>query len=114
MVVFFMAAWCSPCIYDARALAKLYAEYEGRGLEVLAVDVDPSETEADVRQFREWGVPEARYRWALDPEGNLVRAFKVRALETTVIIDPAGRIVYRDEVSTPYETLKEVVERLWK
>ena len=114
VILFFMAAWCSPCAYEARALARLYAEYGDRGLEVLAVDIDPSEGEADLKRFREWAVPQAGYRWALDPEGALVRAFKVRALDTTVVIDPEGRIVYRDEVSTPYETLKEVVGRLWK
>jgi peroxiredoxin len=114
VILFFMAAWCSPCAYEARALARLYAEYGDRGLEVLAVDIDPSEGEADLKRFREWAVPQAGYRWALDPEGALVRAFKVRALDTTVVIDPEGRIVYRDEVSTPYGTLKEVVGRLWK
>lgn len=114
VILFFMAAWCSPCIFEARALARLHQEYRDRGLEILAVDVDPSETEADVQAFKARGVPEAAYAWALDQGGLLVRAFKVRALDTTVIIGPDGRIVYRDEVATPYETLKEVVEQLWK
>ncbi len=114
VILFFMAAWCSPCLFEARALARLYQEYRDRGLEVLAVDVDPSETEADVKTFQARGVPDAGYAWALDRGGLLVRAFKVRALDTTVIIGPDGRIVYRDELGTPYETLKEVVEQLWK
>jgi len=114
VVVYFMAGWCLTCIFEARALARLYQEYRDRGLEVLAVDVDPSETEADVKAFRARGVPDAAYAWALDPGGLLSRTFKVWALDTTVVVGPDGRIVYRDEVGTPYETLKEVVDRLWK
>ena len=45
VVLFFMAAWCTTCIPEARALNALYEEYGDRGLSVLAIDIDPRDTE---------------------------------------------------------------------
>lgn len=112
VVVYFMAGWCLTCIPEARALARLYAEYRDRGLEVLAVDAQFDETPADVDRFRRQvgANPPPDYRWAIDRNLKVVTALGVRALDTTVVIDPQGRIVYRDEVPTPYGTLKQAVE----
>ncbi len=41
VVLFFMAAWCTTCIPEARALNALYEEYGDRGLRILAIDIDP-------------------------------------------------------------------------
>lgn len=46
------------------------------------------------------------YAIARDQNGRLAGAFAVRALDTTVVVNPAGRVVYRDEVSTNLPTLK--------
>ena len=45
VVLFFMAAWCTTCIPEARALNALYEEYGDRGLPILAIDIDPRDTE---------------------------------------------------------------------
>jgi peroxiredoxin len=108
VVVYFMAGWCTSCVPEAQALARLHREYRNRGLEVLVVDVEAGETEADLAGFQRWVGP-AEYTWAIDRTGALVRAFQVRALDTTVVIDREGRVAYRDGVPTPDDLLKRVV-----
>jgi peroxiredoxin len=112
VVVYFMAGWCLSCVPEARALARLYAEYRDRGLEVLAVDAQFDETPADLDRFRRLvgASPPPDYRWAIDRELKVVSALGVRSLDTTIVIDPEGRVAYRDEVPTPYEVLRRVVE----
>lgn len=112
VVVYFMAGWCLSCVPEARALARLYAEYRDRGLEVLAVDAQFDETPADLERFRRLvgASPPPDYRWAIDRELKVVSALGVRSLDTTIVIDPEGRVAYRDEVPTPYEVLKRAVE----
>ena len=50
--------------------------------------------------------------WASVGDGAVVRQFQVRFLGTTIIIDRLGRISYRDDGATPYETLKSEIEKI--
>ena len=54
----------------------------------------------------------ANVTWATDPDGRLVKLFSVYSLGTTIIIDRQGRITYRDDGATPYETLRAAVLKL--
>lgn len=110
VLLFFMAGWCISCVAEAQALAQLQQDYADRGLQVLAIDVDTSETAAELDRFRHL-VPGATYRWALDPGNRVTLAYGVRAMDTTVVIDGAGRIVYRDEAPSSYATLRQALER---
>ncbi len=111
LVLYFMAAWCTACIPEARALADIYEQYGSKGLQVIAVDVEPDETPQNVVKFRTL-IPRATYSWAIDRWGEAAQAFQVRYLDTTVVLDTYGNVVYRDEVPTDYNTLKVVVEKL--
>ncbi len=46
------------------------------------------------------------YQVAQDQGGKLAAAFAVRALDTTVVVNPAGRVVWRDAVPTDTATLQ--------
>lgn len=111
VALYFMAGWCVTCVPEAQALARLHREYRDRGLQVLLVDVEATETEADLARFQRWVGP-AEYAWAIDRTGALVRAFQVRALDSTVLIDRDGRVAWSDGVPTPYETLKRELEKV--
>jgi peroxiredoxin len=110
VVLFFMAGWCISCVAEAQALAQLQQDYADRGLQVLAIDVDAGETAADLDRFRQL-VPGAAYHWALDPGNRVTLAYGVRAMDTTVVIDGAGRIAYRDEAPSSYARLRQALER---
>jgi thiol-disulfide isomerase/thioredoxin len=108
-VVYFMAAWCSSCRAEAQALGRLQRQLGDRAA-ILAVDVDPSDLEAQTRAFFH-AVGDPGYAVARDQDGRLAGAFAVRALDTTVVVDPAGRVVYRDAVSTDLATLKAALAK---
>jgi peroxiredoxin len=110
VILYFMAAWCTSCVAEARALSQIYKEFAPQGLEVIAVDVDPTEGAEDLERFKSLA-GNGGYRWAFDRSGELLRAFQVRYLDTTLVIGRGGRIMYRDEMPTLYGTLRTVVIR---
>jgi hypothetical protein len=61
------------------------------------------------RYWRSVGGGEVVY--AQDTRREAVRAFRVRAAGSTIVLDRQGREVYRDSSATDYETLKAAVER---
>lgn len=111
VALYFMAGWCATCVPEAQALARLHREYKDRDLQVLLVDVQGDETEADLAWFQRQ-VPGAEYTWAIDRTGALVRAFQVRSLDTTVLIDRQGRVAFRDGVPRSYDVLKRELEKV--
>ncbi len=112
VALFFMAGWCGSCIPEARAWSELQPAYEDEGLDVLVVSVDPNDTKETIEGFKRAGGI-GQLPWAIDETGEFTRSLGVRALDTTIIINREGKIAYRDDVPTPYETLdKELKEVL--
>jgi peroxiredoxin len=110
VILYIMAYWCGTCLPEARALGKLHQQYGDR-LTILALDVDPSSTPEGLRQFRQYaGAP--NYIWAFDRNNQVVQAYRIRALDTTFIINQAGEIVYSDAYPTSYGTLAAQITKL--
>ncbi len=84
----FWATWCGPCRAEMPSMADLHTRLGDRGLAVLAVTDEDSET---VQSFLE----DEPYPFTvlLDPKGKLFGDLQVRALPTTYVIDSAGVIV---------------------
>lgn len=108
-VVYFMAAWCATCQAEAQALGQLQRQVGGRAA-ILAVDVDPIDQPSQTRAFFH-AAGDPAYAVARDQDGRLATAFAVRALDTTVVIDARGRVVYRDEVPTDLATLRAALAK---
>jgi thiol-disulfide isomerase/thioredoxin len=112
-VVYFMAAWCESCQAEAQALGQLHQRVGDR-VAVLAVDADPGDLPAQTQAFfRIIGIDVGGpgYQVARDHDGLLVRAFAAQALDTTVVVDPSGRVVYRDAVPTDLATLQAALAK---
>ena len=111
VAIFFMAGWCGNCIPEAQAWSELYPAYKDRGLEVLMASADPNDTPATIERFRKAGGI-AKLPWAVDKKGEFTRALDVRALDSTVIVDREGEIVYRDARPTDRAVLEEKLEEI--
>ena len=111
LVVYFMAAWCSSCAIPAGELAQIRKDYGPRAPTILALDVDPSDTAADLRAFAR-GIKDADYHWAMDQGGAMVRVFGVTALDTTVILAPGGRVAVRRDGPIRYAALQRELDKL--
>lgn len=89
------ATWCAPCVSELPALTRLKAQVPG--LKVLAVDLTGrSETPAMSDSFLK--SHQAGALGALvDSDVQIMAAFKVPALPTTLLIDPNGNVIARAE-----------------
>ncbi len=109
-IIFFMAYWCGTCIPEARALAQLEQEY-GEQISIIAVDVDPTSTPDALASFKQ-ATDNGAYTWAFDTGQQVTNAYQVRALDTTLILDAEGHVVYSDAYPTSYEILKDTLAGL--
>ncbi len=108
-VILFMAYWCGRCIPEATALGRLQREYGDR-VSLAALDVDPSSTPELLTQFKE-AAGNGAIVWAFDT-AQVLSTFQVTVLDTTLILNRDGHIVFRDEVPTSYDTLKAELAKL--
>lgn len=105
----FWADWCPYCRKEMAELQPVYARLHGRGLEILAVNV--AQDADTVRRFVEpLGIT---YPVLLDPDGATARAYGVKALPITWLVDARG--VVRGKIvgeATPEVFERKVLELL--
>jgi thiol-disulfide isomerase/thioredoxin len=90
LLVNFWATWCAPCREELPSLERLRDILRGRPFDVLTVNV--AEGESRVRRFLTdlpLGLP-----ILLDRDGNAQRAWGVRGLPATFLLDREGTIRY--------------------
>ena len=75
------------------------------------VSIDPSETEQSIEQFNDAAGIEEPLPTALD-DGMIAREFGVNALETTIIVDREGKVVFRETGPKEEEILRREIERV--
>jgi peroxiredoxin/outer membrane lipoprotein-sorting protein len=84
----FWASWCPPCRRELPELAKIYDEYEGKGLVLLGVN---DEGRGTARSFAE----KARLPFPTldDSSRKAHRLYRVSSIPTVFLIDRDGKIV---------------------
>jgi peroxiredoxin len=114
VVLYFVATICAGCEPGSADLAGALQSPKLAGVEALGIDVSTSDRPADLLAFiRSAGIAaSAPIRWGIDTTGAIATAYHVQALETTVIIDPQGRIAYRSNTSLPPDQLAQIVKEL--
>lgn len=95
-------------------LSQVQREFADQRLTVVAVNIAPQANKLEEYRdyMQEYGAGDLV--WAQDTDDNsAVRAFNIRGLGTTIVVDRNGRIIYRDVGPTAYDTLRpEVVKAL--
>jgi thiol-disulfide isomerase/thioredoxin len=88
VLVDFWASWCGPCKTSFPALDALYREYEARGFEVIAVNLDDRRRDAeDFLADRPHVMPVV-----FDPEGRSPRAFGLWGMPSSFLVGRDGRV----------------------
>jgi cytochrome c biogenesis protein CcmG, thiol:disulfide interchange protein DsbE len=103
LLVDFWASWCVPCKTSFPALDAIYREYQGRGLEVLAINLDEARKNADAFLVAH----PHRMTVLFDPKGTAPLAFGVKGMPSSFLIDRTGAIRfshmgYSDNVDVQY------------
>lgn len=112
LVVNFWATWCPPCLKEMPSLNRMQESVAPRGIEVLAISADRGGI-ATAKPFLErHGY--SQLRPYADPEGALARAFGLRGLPTTIIINSKGFEVGRLEGPADWDSpqILKAIERL--
>jgi thiol-disulfide isomerase/thioredoxin len=105
LVINFWASWCGPCRDELPSLQRLAERWRARGVSVLTVAVADRHEQA------------SRFLWDAgvtlplldDADQSAARAFGVRALPTTVILDRDHRVAARARGAIDWDA--PVIER---
>ena len=85
----FWATWCPPCVEEMQSISNLAQSYQGKGLRVVAVNVDASPA-ANIQQWvekRKLGM-----EVLLDPNATIARRFGTFKFPETYLLDRNGKI----------------------
>jgi thiol-disulfide isomerase/thioredoxin len=85
------ATWCGPCRVEMPSMEKLYQRFRGKGLEILAVNIQ--EQKADVEAFMRRN--KLTFPAALDQDGRIAGQYGVMGIPTSYILDRQGRVILR-------------------
>lgn len=111
VVLDFWGSWCRYCVEGIPAMKEAYAKYHPKGLEIIGIDCNETETQ--------WLEALGRFQlpWVnvYNPDGRnsvVSQAYGIRAYPTKVVINPEGYIyeVFLGEVPEFYELLKAIYE----
>jgi thiol-disulfide isomerase/thioredoxin len=107
----FWATWCAPCIGEMPVLHAAHERFRSRGFEILSISADAAP--AVVERFRagRWPMPWLHTFAEGGLEHPTLKAFEIRFLPRTVLIDGEGRIVAVDD-ELRGERLAETLERV--
>jgi thiol-disulfide isomerase/thioredoxin len=88
VLVDFWASWCAPCKASFPVMEALHQQYGGRGLVVLAVNVD--ESSAAMEKFLKKSP--VSFAVVRDAAHKLVAAADVATMPTSFLVDRAGKV----------------------
>jgi thiol-disulfide isomerase/thioredoxin len=101
VIVNLWATWCQPCLREMPSLERLQEKLAGR-LTVAAVSQDRG-GETTVRSYlTRLGLDKVRVY--LDPKSEVGKAFGVRGLPTSIVLDATGREVGRVEGAAEWDS----------
>ena len=85
----FWASWCDPCRRSFPWLNSLNERYAGKGLTIVAIDLDKDRRAADafLEEFP------ASFLVAYDPAGRTAEAYRVSAMPSSFLIGPTGALL---------------------
>lgn len=86
----FWASWCGPCKQSFPFMNAMQRKYAARGLQVIAINVDQSRTDAET--FLQ-AVP-AQFTIAFDPEGATPRKYAIKGMPSSVLIGRDGKVIF--------------------
>ena len=104
----FWASWCAPCRKSFPAMQELYKHFAGRGVIIIAVNVD--ENRADMERFLK-GM-NVSFTTVRDAQQKLVAAADVGTMPTSFLIDRAGKIRFVHTGFLGDQTVKEYREQI--
>lgn len=106
VLIDFWASWCNPCRKEIPNLKKLYAQYSGKGFEIVSISIDQKKADWE-KALKEEGLTWPNF---LDETG-VAALYKVKFVPTMYLITADGVMVGENLRSEALaEKLKEVFQ----
>ena len=86
----FWASWCGPCRRSFPWMNEMQQKYGGKGLVVVAVNVDKKRADAD----RFLAQNPAGFTIAFDEAGATPSTYDVKGMPSSYLIDPTGKVTF--------------------
>jgi len=93
VLINFWATWCAPCRLEMPTMEKAYQRYKGKGLEILAVNVDAGPKNGVKNFTEELGLT---FPALLDPKMEVLHLYRLAAIPASFLIDRHGIIQFRE------------------
>lgn len=93
VLVNFWATWCAPCVVELPSLDKLQKQFEGKGLDVIAVSIDTMRSPEDVKAFL-YNRNIGEFAAYMDYESNVQKGIYMRGIPTSYLLDPKGNVLH--------------------
>lgn len=84
----FWASWCGPCRQSLPFMKDLQSKFQGKGLEIVAVNVDKKKEDAN----KLLSEVQPAYRVAYDSAGSLPTSFALKTMPTSFLIGKDGKV----------------------
>jgi thiol-disulfide isomerase/thioredoxin len=112
LLIDFWASWCAPCRQAMPFLNALHKAYLKDGFKVIGINVDEN-TEEAMALLKTVSVD---YPSAYDPKGECPRAFSVKAMPSSYLVDKQGkiRLIHLGFRSEDKATLSKEISELLK
>lgn len=106
----FWNTWCPPCREEMPDLARLYRDYRDKNVAFYFINITAGEkSPAEVTRFLQQ--QKLTLPVYLDETGEVATAFGVRAIPTTVVVNPSGRLVYARAGTLTYEKAAALLQQ---
>lgn len=98
---------CTSCAIEVQTLSQIQNEYGADTVHVIFVEIYNGSPEF-ISQFASM-LGATNLTWTIDSDGSFREAYQVD-LDSTVMMDSQGNILFRDNTITSYETFQEQIE----
>jgi len=90
VLVFFWASWCSVCKSAMPGLESVYQDFGPQGFTILAVNTTTQDILSSA--VNEFASRRYTYTMLLDQDGTVANLYRMRAVPTSVLVGPDGRV----------------------
>lgn len=108
----FWASWCGPCVVSLPELEKLYTRYKNQGFEVVAINLDSAQE--DAQRFLQG--KSISYPVLFDHQQKTPEQYGVAGMPTAYLLDHTGKLRYTHTGFKPNdgEKLSNLIQQLLK
>jgi thiol-disulfide isomerase/thioredoxin len=96
IILDFWATWCPPCKAEIPYLVEFYNNYKNRGLTVIGVSAEDTETLVNFKKELATTGTDMNYILLADSEREVSTMFDIKSIPTTFFISPEGKILKKE------------------